>query len=82
MSLSGRRSHARTRDNKLRLLDPDQTGLNTSLSILKAIADLVPAESVTPKDKSAAVEKFQAFIRKNPVSGGVNIKQLVDDGRM
>ena len=48
----------------------------------KAIADLVPAESVTPKDKSAAVEKFQAFIRKNPVPGGVNIKQLVDDGRM
>jgi prevent-host-death family protein len=47
----------------------------------EAIADLVPAESMKPKDKSAAVEKFSAFMRKNPVRGAVDIKQLIEEGR-
>jgi prevent-host-death family protein len=47
----------------------------------EAMADLVPSESVTPKDKSAAVEKFKAFMRKNPVLGAVNVKELIEEGR-
>ena len=47
----------------------------------EAIADLVPAESAQPKDKSAAVEKFRAFMRENPVRGAVNIKALIEQGR-
>lgn len=47
----------------------------------KAIADLVPSESVTPIDKSAAVEKFKAFMRENPVRGGVEVKRLLEEGR-
>ena len=47
----------------------------------EAIADLVPAESVKPRDKSAAVEKFKAFMRKNPMRGAVNIKELIGEGR-
>ena len=47
----------------------------------KAIADLVPSERVVPKDKSAAVEKFKAFMRDNPVRGVANIKELIEEGR-
>ncbi len=47
----------------------------------EAIADLVPAESSTPKDKSAAVEKFKAFLCKNPVRGVANVKELIEEGR-
>ena len=47
----------------------------------EAIADLVPSESVTPKDKSAAVEKFKAFMRENPVRGVVDVKNLIVEGR-
>ena len=47
----------------------------------KAIADLVPSESVAPKDKAAAVDKFKAFMRENPVRGSVDVKQLIEDGR-
>ncbi len=47
----------------------------------EAIADLVPSESAKPKDKTAAVEKFKAFLRKNPVRGVVKIKQLIEQGR-
>ncbi len=47
----------------------------------EAIADLVPAESAAPKDNPAAVEKFKAFMRKNPVRGAVNIKEFIEEGR-
>ena len=47
----------------------------------EAIADLVPSESVMPKDKSAAVETFKAFIRENPVRGVVDVKELLEEGR-
>ncbi|MGH8750296.1 MAG: type II toxin-antitoxin system Phd/YefM family antitoxin [Burkholderiales bacterium] len=47
----------------------------------EAIADLVPSKSVKPKDQAAAVEKFKAFMRENPVRGAVNIKQLIEEGR-
>lgn len=47
----------------------------------EAIADLVPSERAAPKDKFAAVEKFKAFMRKNPVRGVVDVKELVEEGR-
>jgi prevent-host-death family protein len=46
-----------------------------------AIADLVPSETATPKDKTAAVEKFKAFMRRNPVRSAADIRQLIDEGR-
>jgi len=46
----------------------------------KAIADLVPSVSVKAKDKVAAAEKLKAFMRADPVRG-VNIKDLIDEGR-
>ena len=47
----------------------------------EAMADLVPGESVKPKNKSAAVEKFMAFMRENPVRGAVNIREFIEQGR-
>ena len=47
----------------------------------KPIADLVPTETARPKDKSAAVEKFKAFMRRNPVRGVANIRKLIAEGR-
>lgn len=47
----------------------------------EAVADLVPSESVTAKNKPAAVEKFKAFMRENPVRGVANVRQLIEDGR-
>ena len=47
----------------------------------EAMADLVPSESVKPKNKSAAVEKFMAFMRGNPVRGAVDVKELIRQGR-
>jgi prevent-host-death family protein len=47
----------------------------------EAMADLVPSESAKPKNKSAAVEKFKAFMRNNPVRGVANIKKLIEEGR-
>jgi prevent-host-death family protein len=46
-----------------------------------AVADLVPSESATPKDKTAAVEKFKAFMRRNPVRGAADLRQLINEGR-
>ena len=47
----------------------------------EAVADLVPAESVAPKDKFAAVEKFRAFMRENPRRGPASVKALIEAGR-
>lgn len=47
----------------------------------EAIADLVPSENAKPKDKSAAVEKFKAFMRQNPVRTVANVKDLIAEGR-
>jgi prevent-host-death family protein len=47
----------------------------------EAIADLVPSASAKHKDKAAAVEKFKAFMRKNPIRGVVNVKALIAEGR-
>ena len=47
----------------------------------EAMADLVPSESVQPKNKPAAVEKFMAFMRGNPVRGTVNVREFIEQGR-
>ncbi len=47
----------------------------------EAIADLVPCESARAKDRVAAVEAMQAFMRNNPPVRGVNIKELIEEGR-
>lgn len=47
----------------------------------KAIAHLIPAEGAAPKDKIAAVEKFNVFMRENPLRGPVNVKALIEEGR-
>ena len=46
----------------------------------EAIADLVPSAGARVKD-SAAAEKLKAFMRADPVRG-VNIKQLIEEGRL
>lgn len=45
------------------------------------IADLVPSKRAKTKDRVAAVEALQAFMRNNPPVRGVNIKQLIEEGR-
>ncbi|MCC6940998.1 MAG: type II toxin-antitoxin system prevent-host-death family antitoxin [Novosphingobium sp.] len=47
----------------------------------EAIADLVPNERAKGKDKAAMIEKFQTFLRENPVRGGADIKALIVEGR-
>ncbi len=46
----------------------------------ESVADLVPSQSAKAKDKVAAAEKLKAFMRAAPVRG-VNIKELIDEGR-
>lgn len=46
----------------------------------EAVADLVPSAGAKRKDKAAAVEKIKAFMLENPVRG-VNIKELIEEGR-
>ena len=49
----------------------------------EAIADLVPSEAARVADAKAAIEKFQAFLKDNPVKvpHGTDIKALVAEGR-
>lgn len=48
-----------------------------------AIADLVPSETTRVPDARAAIEKFQAFLRDNPVKLGrkTSTKSLIEEGR-
>lgn len=47
----------------------------------RAIADLVPSATATPRNARSAIEKFQAFIKANPVGKRVDIRALIEDGR-
>lgn len=48
----------------------------------EAIADLVPAEAARPTNAAAAIERFRAFMRENPVTAGnVNVRDLIEEGR-
>lgn len=46
----------------------------------EAIADLVPSLGAKAKDKVATAERLKAFMRADPVRG-VNIKELIEEGR-
>jgi prevent-host-death family protein len=46
----------------------------------EAIADLVPRQVARVKDKVVAAEQLKAFMLADPVRG-VNIKQLIEEGR-
>jgi antitoxin (DNA-binding transcriptional repressor) of toxin-antitoxin stability system len=46
----------------------------------KAVADLVPSAGARKKDKAAAAENLKAFMKTEPVRG-VNIKELIEEGR-
>lgn len=46
----------------------------------EAVADLVPCQGVKANDKAAAAEKLKAFMLADPVRG-VNIKELIEEGR-
>lgn len=46
----------------------------------EAAADLVPCAGAKAKDKVAAAERLKAFMRDDPVRG-VNIKELIEEGR-
>ena len=48
----------------------------------QAVADLVPSEDPQPSNPRAAIAKFQAFIRANPLKGRANIRALIREGRM
>lgn len=61
-----------------------QVGKGKSFTITrrgKAIADLVPSMSDRSKDRVAAVERMQEFIRTRGRIKGVNIKELIEEGR-
>ena len=46
----------------------------------EAMADLVPSTGMRAKDVVTAADKLKAFMLADPVRG-VNIKQLIEDGR-
>lgn len=48
----------------------------------KAIADLVPSQHRSHKDKAKAVQRFATFMHEHPVSKRINIRELLDEGRM
>lgn len=50
------------------------------LFIVSNKADSVPCKEVIAKEKVAAAEKLKAFMLAEPVRG-VNIKDLIDEGR-
>lgn len=47
------------------------------------IADLVPSTTGHPPDPRAAIDRFRAFIRENPVPATrrAELKSLIEDGR-
>jgi len=47
----------------------------------KAVADLVPSAVALPRDARAAIEKFEAFLRANPVTKSIDLKAFIEDGR-
>ena len=47
----------------------------------EAVADLVPSEGMRAKSKVEAVERLQEFIRSGRRIKGVNIRELIEEGR-
>jgi prevent-host-death family protein len=48
----------------------------------EAIADLVPSEAARPADAGAAIDRFLAFMRANPIAArNIDVKTLIEEGR-
>jgi prevent-host-death family protein len=47
----------------------------------KAIADLVPSEGRTAKNPAAAIDRFLAFRKSNPVRTKIDIRAAIEEGR-
>ena len=47
----------------------------------EAVADLVPSAAAQPRDLRQAIEKFEVFMRANPVTRRVDLKALIEEGR-
>lgn len=49
----------------------------------EAIADLVPSTTGRPPDPGAAIDRFRAFLRENPVPATrrAELKALIEEGR-
>jgi prevent-host-death family protein len=47
----------------------------------KPVAELVPVGSISKRNSAAAIDRYEAFMRLNPVKGRLNIKQLIREGR-
>ena len=47
----------------------------------EAIADLVPSESSHSQRKAEAVERMKAFMRESGRVKGINIRELIEEGR-
>jgi prevent-host-death family protein len=48
----------------------------------EAIADLVPSEAARARNPREAIEKFEAFLRANPVKARPNVRELIREGRL
>jgi prevent-host-death family protein len=47
----------------------------------RAIADLIPSEGQPAKDSAAAVDRFLAYMKVNPVRAKIDIKASIEAGR-
>jgi prevent-host-death family protein len=47
----------------------------------KPIADLIPSDARVTKDAAAAIDKFLAFMKTNPVRAKIHIKAMIEEGR-
>lgn len=48
----------------------------------EAVADLVPSQKTRSKNKAQAVQRFATFIKQHPVKKRLNVRELLDEGRM
>ncbi len=48
----------------------------------KAIAELVPSQAARAPDAGAAIDRFHAFMRENPLKAGTaDVRELIEEGR-
>jgi prevent-host-death family protein len=48
----------------------------------KAIADLVPSHAIHAPDAAAAIDRFHAFMRENPLkTSNIDVRELMEEGR-
>jgi prevent-host-death family protein len=48
----------------------------------KAVADLIPSQHTRQKNKAAAIQRFTTFMQQHPIKDRINIRELLDEGRM